>query len=120
MRRRALLLAFLAGALAVAGGATLGADATPRNGMPLPTTALARAELADVPTPTALSRSRDDLGREQDTRRDVAVALALGLALILAAGWWLARERAARSHRPLPLAARRTRAPPRSPSIVHC
>jgi len=120
MRRRALLLAFLAGALATVGTLALGAHATSGHDSPLPTTVLARAELAEVASPTALTRARDDLGREHDTRRDVATAIALGLALSLSGGWWLARSRAARSRRPLPLAIRRTRAPPRLPAIVHC
>ncbi len=120
MRRRAPLLAFLAGALVFAGGLALGSHAVVDHDTPLPTTALARAELADVPAPSALSRTRDDLGRDQDLRRDAAVTIAIGLTLTLAAGWWLARERRTRSHRALPFAILRTRAPPRMPAIVHC
>jgi hypothetical protein len=120
MRRRLLLLALLAGGLTTAGGAALGNAAASGHDARFPTTALARAELADVPAPTALSRARDGLGREHDTRRDVTAALGVALVLTLAGGWWLARERAARVRHALPLTIRRTRAPPGMPHTVRC
>jgi hypothetical protein len=120
MRRRLLLLVLLAGGLATAGGATLSATAGSGPSGPVPATSFARAERADVPAPTALSRVRDGLGRDHDTRRDVAAALGVALVLTLAGGWWLARERAARVRHPRLLAARRTRAPPGMPATLHC
>ena len=120
MRRRLLLLALLAGGLATAGGAAFGNVAASNHDARVPATALARAELADVPAPTALSRVRDGFGREHDARRDVAAALGVALVLTLAGGWWLARERAARVRHARPLAIRRTRAPPGMPATVRC
>ena len=120
MRRRLLLLVLLAGGLATAGDATLSATAGSGPSGPVPATSFARAELADVPAPTALSRVRDGLGRDHDTRRDVAAALGVALVLTLAGGWWLTRERAARVRHPRLLATRRTRAPPGMPATLHC
>jgi hypothetical protein len=120
MHRRLLLVALLAGGLATAGGAALGNAATSGHDAHVPATALARAEIADVAVPTALSRVRDGFGRDHDARRDVAVALGVALVLTLAGGWWLARDRAARIRHVRPLTIRRTRAPPGMPVIVHC
>src|SRR5215204_3244932 len=97
MRRRLLALALLAGGLATAGGATLDNAAAWGHDAHVAATALARAELADVPAPTALARARDGLGREHDTRRDVTTALGVALVLTLAGAG--ARARASR---PLP------------------
>ena len=119
MRRRALLLAILVGGLAAAGASGLGGGATPWPDPPSNGAAL-RAELADVPAPAAVARVRDVLGRHHDDRRDVPAALAVALLLTLAGGWWVARERAARVRLAAPDSIRRTRAPPRLPSIVHC
>jgi hypothetical protein len=120
VRRRLALLTLLAGALVAAGGAALVSRAAAEHDVVTPATALARAELADVPAPVALTRVRDTLARDHDARRDVAVALGVALVLTLAGGWWLARERTARVHLAHPLATPRTRAPPRLPAIVHC
>jgi hypothetical protein len=120
MRRRAFLLALLVGGLAAVGAVGLSGSGTPWHDPASTRSALARAELADVPAPTALTRTRDVLGRDADARYGIPAALAVALAITRAGGWWLARERAARV-RPLVLVAlRRTRAPPRLPSIVHC
>ena len=118
MRRRLLLVALLAGGLAAAGAAAFGNATTSSLDARGSATALARAELADVPAPSALSRARDGLGREHDSRRDLAAALGVALVLTLAGGWWLARERAARVRHARPLAIRRTRAPPGMPITV--
>jgi hypothetical protein len=120
VRRRALLLALLVGGLVAAGGATLGTAAAPGRDVTEGEAALARSDLADVPPPTALSRARDGFGRQLDSRRDVAAAIGIALVLTLAGGWWLARERAARVRHVRPLATRRTRAPPRTATTVHC
>ncbi len=120
MRRRALLLAFLVGGLAVAGTAGLAGSVAAGNDRPSNRAALARAELADAPAPTAFSRARDAFARDHDDRFNTSAALAVALVLTLAGGWWLARDRAARVRRPLLVATRRTRAPPRQPAIVHC
>jgi hypothetical protein len=120
MRRRALLLVLLVGGLAAVGGATLGSSAAHGRGLTPGVAALARADVADALAPTALSRDRDGLGRDHDTRRDVAAAIGIALVLTLAGGWWLARERAARVRHVRPLATRRTRAPPWMPATVHC
>ncbi len=120
MRRRALLLAFLVGGLAVAGTAGLAGSVTAGNDRPSNRAALARAELADAPAPTAFSRARDAFARDHGDRFNTSAALAVALVLTLAGGWWLARDRAARVRRPLLVATRRTRAPPRQPAIVHC
>ena len=120
MRRRALLLAFLVGGLAVAGTAGLaakrrGAATTVRRTAPRS----ARAELADAPAPTAFSRARDAFARDHDDRFN-AVRRPRGRprAHRWRGGWWLAHERAARVRPPLLVATRRTRAPPRQPAIV--
>jgi hypothetical protein len=120
MRRRAVLLVVAAGALAAVGGAALSRAAVPGRDAPPSVAALARAELADVPAPSAIAGARDGIGRDHDVRRDVAVALAASLALTLAGAWWLGRERTARMRLPRPCTARRTRAPPRMPATVHC
>jgi hypothetical protein len=82
--------------------------------------ALARADVADVPASSALSRARDGIDRDHDTRREVATTLGVALVLTLAGAWWLARERTARFLHALPLAIRRTRAPPGMPATLHC
>ncbi|HEY3669334.1 MAG TPA: hypothetical protein VGN51_00230 [Acidimicrobiia bacterium] len=120
MRRRALLLAFLVAGLASATGAAIGTGAVPWHDSPGNATALARGDLADAAAPTALSRVRDQLGRDHDVRRDVAAALGIALILTLSGGWWLARERAARALHRRPSTTRRTRAPPLVPTTVHC
>ncbi len=119
MRRRALLFVVLAGGLAGATGAAIGTGAVPWHDSP-GTTALARADLADVATPGAASRARDHLGRDHDVRRDVAAALGIGLILTMSGGFWFARERAAHALHRRPRAIPRTRAPPLVPAIVHC
>ena len=120
MRRRLLLVALLAGGLAAAGAAAFGNATTSTLDARGTATALARAELADVPAPTALSRVRDGFGREHDTRRDLAAALGVALVLVLAGGWWIARDRAARVRHARPLTIRRTRAPPGMPATIRC
>jgi hypothetical protein len=120
MRRRALLFALLAGGLAAAGGVALGGGALAWHGAPRSPAAVSRAELADVPAPASTSRTRDDAGREHDTGHGVAAGVSLALALVLAGGWWLTRERAALVRDSARLAILRTRAPPRVPSTVHC
>jgi len=120
MRRRALLLALLVGGLAAAGTAGLVGSVVTGNDRPSSHTALARADLADAPAPTAFNRARDALARDHSDRLNTSAALAVFLVLTLAGGWWLARERAARVRRPRLVATRRTRAPPRQPAIVHC
>ena len=120
MRRRAILLALLVGGLAAAGTAGLAGSVAASNDHASNRTALARAELSDAPAPTAFSRARDAFARDHDDRFNSSAALAVALVLTLAGGWWLARDRAARVRRPLLVATRRTRAPPRQPAIVHC
>ena len=120
MRRRALLLAFLVGGLAVAGTAGLAGSVAGGQRPSVEPRRAARAELADAPAPTAFSRARDAFARDHDDRFNTSAALAVALVLTLAGGWWLARERAARVRQPLLVATRRTRAPPRQPAIVHC
>lgn len=120
MRRRALLFALVTGGLAAAGATAFGPAGTPWRGSPANVAVLARAELAEMPTTASLSRVRDDFGRAHGARGDVAVAFGVALALTLAAGWWIARERVARVHHARVLAARRTRAPPSRLAIVHC
>ena len=120
MRRPLLLLAVVVGALAAAGGAAFGSSVSSGHHATVAGPALARADVADVPAPTALSRTRDGLGRDHDTRRDVTAALGVALTLTLAGGWWLARERTARVRHAPPLATRRTRAPPGMPATLHC
>jgi hypothetical protein len=119
MRRRAALLVVLAGALVAAGGVALESRAVAERDAPSRVAALARTELADVPAPTAVSRTRDGSTREHDLRGEVAVALGLALALTLSGAWWIARERTARLHGSRALAPRRTRAPPWMPATVH-
>jgi uncharacterized membrane protein YfcA len=120
MRRRAFLLVFVVGGLAGATGAAIGTGATPWHDSPGTATALARADLADVAAPSAISRARDHLGRDHDVRHDVAAALGLALVLSLSGGWWLARQRAAGALPSRPRTTRRSRAPPLVPAIVHC
>jgi hypothetical protein len=120
MRRRALLFALLAGGLVVAGGVALGSDATAWHGTPTTPAAIARAELVDVAPPAVASRARDHEGRTHDAARGVAVGLAVALALTLAGGWWLIRERAGHLRHARLVARRRTRAPPGLPVTVHC
>jgi hypothetical protein len=120
MRSRALLVALLAAAVAALGATASGAGPTPgRDGGTL-TTALGRSDLVDVAPASAYSRVRDAAGREHDTRRDIAIALGLGLVLTLSVAWWLARERRS-SSAPVGGAARlRRRAPPRVSFPVSC
>ncbi len=120
MRRRALLLALVAGGLAAGAGATLGAPRTLDREVAARTAAMARAALADVPTASAFTRSRDAVDRGHDTHRDVAAVLAVVLAALLGGGWCLVRERGAAARRVLALATRQPRAPPRVPIAVHC
>jgi len=114
MRRRGLLLAFivggLVGGLASATGAAIATGAVPWHDAAGTASALARADLADVVAPSAISRGRDLLAREHDGRRDVAAALGMALLLTLSGGWWLARERAARALHRRPCTTRRPRA----------
>ena len=117
--RRVLLVAVLIGGLAVAGASVLGAGGTQPPDRASGTAALARAELADVPAPSALGRVRDAFGRDHHAGHDVPAALAVAFLLTLAGGWWLARDRAARVRHPEPVAYRRTRAPPVMPATVH-
>jgi hypothetical protein len=119
MRRR-FLLALVAGGLAIAGGVALADQAAPSPDPGGSATSLDRAQLSDVPAPTALSRVRDGLGHGHDARRDLVAALGAALLLTLAGGWWLTRERAARVHLRRSLATPRTRAPPWMPTTVHC
>jgi hypothetical protein len=119
VRRRALLLALLVAALAAIGAVGSSSGATPWHDPGSARRALARGELADVPAPTALTRSRDVLGRDLDGY-GVPAALAVAFVLTLAGGWWLARERAARVLASVLVTRRRPRAPPRLPSVVHC
>jgi hypothetical protein len=119
-RRRALLFAFLAGAIAAAGGAAFGTAAATWHDTSTKAPALARADLVDVPAPTALTRTRDGSAREHGVAPGVVVALGLALALTLAGGWWLTREHIARVRSELLLTIRRTRAPPGVPATVHC
>jgi hypothetical protein len=119
VRRRALLLALLVGGLSAAGATGPAGSVAASHDRPSDRAALAHADLADVPAPSAFSRARDALERDHHDR--VIVPAVLGMALLtLAGGWWLARERAARVRRPLLIATRRTRAPPRQFAIVHC
>ena len=120
MRRRALLLALFVGGLAAVGTVGLAGGVTAGTARPSSHPALARAELADAPAPTAFSRARDALARDHRDRLNTSAALAAALVLTLAGGWWLARERAARVRGSRLVATRRTRAPPRQPAIVHC
>jgi hypothetical protein len=124
MRRRGLLLAFivggLVGGLATATGAAIGTGAVHGHDSAGTARALARADLADVVAPSAISRGRDLLAREHDVRRDVAAALGIALLLTLGGGWWLARDRAARVLHRRPCTTRRPRAPPLVPATVHC
>ena len=111
MRRRALLLAFLVGGLAVAGTAGLAGSVAAGNDRPSSRTALARAELADAPAPTAFSRARDAFARDHDDRLNVSAALAVALVLTLRRRL-VARTRARRPRPPAP--ARRHPAHPRT------
>jgi hypothetical protein len=120
MRPRALLFAVLAGAIVAAGGAAFGTAAATWHDTPTKAPALARADLVDVPAPSALTRTRDASDREHGIGHSVVAVLALAVALTLAGGWWLTREHAARVRHELLLTIRRTRAPPRVPVIVHC
>jgi len=119
VRRRILLLLLLVIGLAGATGAAIGTGVLSAHDVSGSATALARADFADVAAPTALSRVRDQLGRDHDTRGDVTAALGIALVLTLSGGWWLARQRAARAlHRRI-CTTRRTRAPPMVTAIVH-
>src|SRR5438876_22186 len=120
MRRRALLLALVAGALAAGAGATLGAPPTLDRAVVARTATLGRAELVDVPAASVFTRAHDTIDRGYDTHRDVAAVLTLVLAAILAGGWCLLRERGATVRRALAFATRQPRAPPRVPIPVHC
>jgi hypothetical protein len=119
MRSRALLFAFLAGAIAAAGGAAFGTAASWHD-TPSKAPALARADLVDVPAPTAVIRARHASYRQHGIGQSVVAVLALAVALTLAGRWRLTREHAARVRHELLLTIRRTRAPPRMPVIVHC
>jgi hypothetical protein len=118
VRRRVLLL-FLVVGLASATGAAIGTGVLSANDASGSATALARADFADVAAPSALSRVRDQLGRDHDARGDVTAALGIALVLTLSGGWWLARERAARALHRRTCTTRRTRAPPMVTATVH-
>jgi hypothetical protein len=120
MRRRALLVALLAGGLVASAGVALGSGALEGHGTPTTPAAIARAELNDAAAPAAFSRARDHEGREHHAAHDVLVGLAIALALVSAGGWWLLRARARRDRGAVPVASWRTRAPPGLPVIVHC
>ena len=119
VRRRVLLLLFVVVGLASATGAAIGTGVASGHDASGTATALARADFADVAAPTALSRVRDQLGRDHDVRGDVTAALGIALALTLSGGWWLTRERAARALHRRPSTTRRTRAPPMVTATVH-
>ena len=105
--------------LAGATGAAIGSGVVSTHDASGTATALARADFADVAAPSALSRVRDQLGRDHDVRGDVTAALGIALVLTLSGGWWLARGRAARAlHRRI-RTTRRTRAPPMVTATVH-
>jgi hypothetical protein len=120
MRLRALLLVLLAGGFTAAGAVTVDVGAVPGHDTVERTIALARADLADVPAPSALSRTRDGAEHQHDTRRDVAVALFLAFGLSLLGGWWITRSTFPATRPRLVSARRRTRAPPVVPITVHC
>jgi hypothetical protein len=116
---RVLILGGLVAGLAGATGAAIGTGVVSAHDASGTATALARADFADVAAPTALSRVRDQLGRDHDTRGDVTAALGIALVLTLSGGWWLARERAARAVHRRTCTTRRTRAPPMVTATVH-
>jgi len=117
--RRRFLFLFLVVGLASATGAAIGTGAVLAHDASGPATALARADFADVAAPSALSRVRDQLGRDHDVRGDVTAALGIALVLTLSGGWWLARQRAARALHRRTCTTRRTRAPPMVTASVH-
>jgi hypothetical protein len=120
MRRRALLLALVAGGLTAGASVALAVPRVLDRDVVARTAALARADLADVPAPSALARARDGIERGHEVHRDVAAVLTVVLAALLAGGWHLARSRVAAMRRSLALATRQPRAPPRMPRPVHC
>jgi len=119
MRRGAILLAVLTGALATAGGAALGNPLTSPRLSAVAATTLSRAELADTAGTGITAHIRDDATRDLDARRDLVAVLGVRLAPLLAC-WWLVVERRRASDRVGPRAIRRTRAPPWVPVTVHC
>lgn len=119
MRRRALLLVFLAGGLVAASAAAYSGGALPWRNASAPLSAIARSDLADAPAPVSLDAARDALARHHDTRRDVAGAIGVVLALALGGGWWLTGDRNSRASVLRVRSTRRTRAPPRRVTIVH-
>lgn len=120
MRRRALLLALVAGGLAAGAGVAFGAPPALEHAHAR-TAAFARSELADVPAPSATTRGRDALERDHDVRHGVVAVLAIALAAVLAGGTFLRRERDVLARRSRAAGRRRPRAPPiRMPMTVHC
>jgi hypothetical protein len=120
MRRRALLLLFFAGGLVAASAAGFSSGVLPWHNTSTPLSAFARTDLVDAPAPVSLDAARDALARHHDTRRDLAVAFGMVLALALGGGWWIARDRHAHPAVLRAQSTRRTRAPPRLVTIVHC
>jgi hypothetical protein len=120
MRRRALLLVLLATGLALGAGSALGRTASPWHDAPGRGTSLARAPVADVPSPTTVTRPRASVSGDLGARPDLAAVLGVALALILAGAWCLAAGRARRvtAVRPIPTCG--SRAPPWLPAIVRC
>ena len=120
MRRRALLLALVAGGLAAGASVAFGAPPALER-VSAHTAASARSELADVPASTVVTRGRDALGRDHDVRRGADAVLAAALALVLAGGVFLRRERDALARLALAAGGHRPRAPPFGmPMTVHC
>jgi hypothetical protein len=119
MRRGAILLAVLTGALATAGGTAPGSGLTSQRLSAVAAVTLPRAELADTAGTGITAHIRDDATRELDARRDLVAVLGVLLTPLLAC-WWLVAERRRASDRIGPRAIRRKRAPPRVSVTVQC
>jgi hypothetical protein len=120
MRRRALLLVLLSGALAVGGAVAFGAAASTSRDTASTDAVLTRADFVDASLPSATPRGRDVEARDHGTRGDLAGWAGIAAVLALAAGWWVAAERPRRRVTTLVPDRAHSRAPPTALVIVHC
>jgi hypothetical protein len=115
-----VLLALLAGGLAAGAGAAAGtATVLVAGTAPANSTLRARLDVADATYGVSVvSGIRDPSGRERDSRRLDAAAIAGFAALVLGGASWIVRGRHARRRGIFVARDNRTRAPPCIPAFV--